>query len=226
MNCLDLFSGIGGFSLGLEAAGMHTTAFCEVDSYCQKVLAQHWPDTPIFADVKRLTCNAAFDTIGLCQRIETINITMPQNCMCAACQSKKSQTSLLLPDRQCTRYLLVEELYSVLTGFMESKTIFTEVEQGHLIMPKTHLNTLYEKVSLFAKQYVKAAEIHPFLKTEEAGYTPTIAIITNLWKLCGYVRNAITNGTSTTNQLQERKEVPHDTRADRHSIDVVCGGYP
>jgi site-specific DNA-cytosine methylase len=31
MNVLDLFSGIGGFSLGLERAGMRTVAFCEID---------------------------------------------------------------------------------------------------------------------------------------------------------------------------------------------------
>ena len=41
---LDLFSGIGGFSLGLERAGMRTVAFCENDLFCQKVLAKHWPD--------------------------------------------------------------------------------------------------------------------------------------------------------------------------------------
>jgi site-specific DNA-cytosine methylase len=43
-NVLDLFSGIGGFSLGLELAGMHTVAFCEIDPFCQKVLARHWPE--------------------------------------------------------------------------------------------------------------------------------------------------------------------------------------
>ena len=32
MNVLDLFSGIGGFSLGLERAGMRTVAFCEIDA--------------------------------------------------------------------------------------------------------------------------------------------------------------------------------------------------
>ena len=31
---LDLFSGIGGFSLGLERAGMQTVAFCEIDPFC------------------------------------------------------------------------------------------------------------------------------------------------------------------------------------------------
>ena len=38
---LDLFSGIGGFSLGLDRAGMETVAFCENDKFCQKVLAKH-----------------------------------------------------------------------------------------------------------------------------------------------------------------------------------------
>jgi DNA (cytosine-5)-methyltransferase 1 len=54
MNVLDLFSGIGGFSLGLERAGMTTVAFCEVDPWCRRVLAKHWPDVPCFDDVRTL----------------------------------------------------------------------------------------------------------------------------------------------------------------------------
>lgn len=55
MNVLDLFSGIGGFSLGLERAGMRTVAFCEIDPFCRRVLAKHWPATRIFGDVRELT---------------------------------------------------------------------------------------------------------------------------------------------------------------------------
>ena len=55
MRVLDLFSGIGGFSRGLERAGMTTVAFCEQDKFCQKVLKKHWPNVPIFDDVKELT---------------------------------------------------------------------------------------------------------------------------------------------------------------------------
>jgi len=51
---LDLFSGIGGFTLGLERAGMRTIAFCESDPYCRAVLEKHWPGVPIFADVREL----------------------------------------------------------------------------------------------------------------------------------------------------------------------------
>jgi len=54
LTVLDLFSGIGGFSLGLERAGMKTIAFCEIDPFCRKVLKKHWPDVPIFEDVREL----------------------------------------------------------------------------------------------------------------------------------------------------------------------------
>ena len=55
MNVLDLFSGIGGFSLGLERAGFKTVAFCEIDPKCRLVLKKHWPDVPIYEDIKELT---------------------------------------------------------------------------------------------------------------------------------------------------------------------------
>lgn len=54
MKVLDLFSGIGGFSLGLERAGMETIAFCEYDEKCRQVLKKHWPDVPIHEDVRTL----------------------------------------------------------------------------------------------------------------------------------------------------------------------------
>jgi len=54
MNVLDLFSGIGGFSLGLERAGMRTVAFCEIEPFCRAVLTKHWPHVPIHDDIRSL----------------------------------------------------------------------------------------------------------------------------------------------------------------------------
>lgn len=51
---LDLFSGIGGFSLGLERAGMETIAFCEFEEHARRVLNKHWPNVPVHEDVRLL----------------------------------------------------------------------------------------------------------------------------------------------------------------------------
>lgn len=73
LKVLDLFSGIGGFSLGLERAGMRTVAFCEIDPEARKVLRKHWPNVPIFEDIKEVK-NVAADVVcgGFpCQDIST-----------------------------------------------------------------------------------------------------------------------------------------------------------
>jgi DNA (cytosine-5)-methyltransferase 1 len=55
LKVLDLFSGIGGFSLGLESTGyFETVAFCEKDEFCKKVLQKHWSQLKIYDDVRSL----------------------------------------------------------------------------------------------------------------------------------------------------------------------------
>lgn len=64
LKVLDLFSGIGGFSLGLErTGGFETVAFCEIEPFCQKVLKKHWPEVPIFEDVRTLNYEGSVDVV-------------------------------------------------------------------------------------------------------------------------------------------------------------------
>jgi len=54
---LDLFSGIGGFALAASwvwAGDLELQGFCEIDSYCQKVLKKNFPDVPIYDDITEL----------------------------------------------------------------------------------------------------------------------------------------------------------------------------
>lgn len=51
LRSVGLFAGVGGLELGLEWAGIEPAAFVELDPYCQRVLAHHWPDVPQHPDV-------------------------------------------------------------------------------------------------------------------------------------------------------------------------------
>jgi DNA (cytosine-5)-methyltransferase 1 len=65
LTVLDLFSGIGGFSLGLErTGGFKTVAFCEIDPFARRVLAKHWPEVPCYDDVRTLDA-ARLDADGI-----------------------------------------------------------------------------------------------------------------------------------------------------------------
>ena len=55
MPVLDLFSGIGGFSLGFERAGLRTIAFCEANPFARAILRRHWPKVPCYRDIRTLT---------------------------------------------------------------------------------------------------------------------------------------------------------------------------
>lgn len=58
LRVLDLFSGIGGFSIGLErTGGFETVAFCEIEEFPRKVLKKHWPEVPCYHDVREITAD-------------------------------------------------------------------------------------------------------------------------------------------------------------------------
>ncbi len=71
MKHLDLFSGIGGFSLAAQwvwGDEHEIIAFCEIDKFCQKVLNKHWPDVEIIEDAKDTrtiadVCNGEVDLL-------------------------------------------------------------------------------------------------------------------------------------------------------------------
>jgi len=50
----SFFSGIGGFDLGFERAGFQISFQCEIEPFCNQVLAQQWPDVPRERNIKEL----------------------------------------------------------------------------------------------------------------------------------------------------------------------------
>jgi len=52
VNVLSLFAGIGGIELGLERAGMTVVGQVDIDPFCRRLLAQHWPGVPQHDDIR------------------------------------------------------------------------------------------------------------------------------------------------------------------------------
>ena len=76
---LDLFSGIGGFALACQWAGLETIGFVEIDKYCQEVLRKHWPNVLVIGDIKdveKIKEIMAYANEGRCS--PNIRETIPQ----------------------------------------------------------------------------------------------------------------------------------------------------
>lgn len=65
MKILDLFSGIGGFSLAAHRAGFEVVAHCEIESFPKEVLKYRFPNIPIFDDIRSLTKKTFYEKTGL-----------------------------------------------------------------------------------------------------------------------------------------------------------------
>ena len=108
LKVLDLFSGIGGFSLGLErTGGFETVAFCEIEPFPQKVLKKHWPEVPLYEDVRKLT-KAKLTADGIAE-VDVITGGFPcQDISIAGKQAGISQDTRSGLWSECTR--LISEL--------------------------------------------------------------------------------------------------------------------
>ncbi|MBX9121901.1 DNA cytosine methyltransferase [Enterococcus avium] len=73
MRALSLFSGIGGLDLAAEWAGIETAAFCEYADFPRRVLRKHWPDVPIYKDIRKLN-RSVLEKEGVIDRDKTIGL--------------------------------------------------------------------------------------------------------------------------------------------------------
>jgi len=128
LRVLDLFSGIGGFSLGLErTGGFETVAFCEIEEFPRRVLSKHWPGVPIYHDVRELTKDVldrdgiAVDVITGGFPCQDLSVAGKQRGMGEGTRSGLwSEIVRLIGDLR-PRYVIVENVANLLSGPSERR---------------------------------------------------------------------------------------------------------
>jgi len=77
---LDLFSGVGGFAYAADQVWENVEhIFCDNDAFCQQVLEKHWPEAPIFGDIRTLTKDTFSDGRFHGEQKEQANIGNERN---------------------------------------------------------------------------------------------------------------------------------------------------
>jgi len=160
LTLLDLFSGIGGFSYAAEhlVGGFKTVAFCDSDEPCRKVLRKHWPDVPIFTDVRSLT---AQDIQPLCPNGLSL-ITAGFPCQDLSVAGKQAgydgERSVLfyeiirLARELRPKFLLLENVRNLLShkdGETFQETLFQIAKAGYdaewAVIPANHLGACHRR---------------------------------------------------------------------------------
>ena len=128
LRVLDLFSGIGGFSLGLErTGGFETVAFCEIEPFPRRVLAKHWPEVPCYDDVITLTADVlrrdgiAVDVITGGFPCQDLSVAGKQRGMGEGTRSGLWSEIVRLVGELRPQYVIVENVAALLAGPSERR---------------------------------------------------------------------------------------------------------
>lgn len=128
LRVLDLFSGIGGFSLGLErTGGFETVAFCEIEEFPRRVLKKHWPEVPCYDDVRTLTADVlrrdgiAVDVITGGFPCQDLSVAGKQRGMGEGTRSGLWSEIVRLVGELRPEYVIVENVAALLAGPSERR---------------------------------------------------------------------------------------------------------
>ena len=128
LRVLDLFSGIGGFSLGLErTGGFETVAFCEIEEFPRRVLKKHWPEVPCYNDVRTLTADVlrrdgiAVDVITGGFPCQDLSVAGKQRGMGEGTRSGLWSEIIRLVGELRPQYVIVENVAALLAGPSERR---------------------------------------------------------------------------------------------------------
>ena len=154
----SLFSGIGGFDYGLESIGMKIKWQVENDKFCNKVLANHWPNVKRYGDIKDVKTDELKPVDLICGGFPC------QPFSCAGKRKGKEDDRYLWPEmlRIITglkpRWIIGENVAGIVN--MELEQVCTSLEiEGYkvrpIIIPACAINAWHRRDRVWILGYAK-----------------------------------------------------------------------
>lgn len=172
MTHIDLFSGIGGFALAARRTGFRTIAFCEKDEWCWRVLRKHWPDVPIYDDVRTFDGHAFTDATLLTGGFPC------QPFSCAGKRKGKEDDRALWPAMLAViqdarpRWVIGENVPGIIS--MELDTVLSDLEgAGYtvrpIVLPACATDAPHRRDRVWIVGHAQKRTLRPGLRADEPG---------------------------------------------------------
>lgn len=208
MRALSLFSGIGGLDLAAEWAGFETAAFCEYADFPRKILKKHWPDVPIYKDIKQLNKRILLKD-GVIDRDKTIGLVhggFPcQPYSSAGKQKGKEDDRDLWPEM----YRIVQELgpdwvvgenVANFANMELDRTLFNLESEGYsttsFVLPACGVDAKHQRFRTFIVAH-SSGERHVFGELEELSTEAWEQTFTDSIESCNIFHNSDSFGWQT-----------------------------
>lgn len=214
LKVLDLFSGIGGFSLGLErTGGFETVAFCEIDPFCQKVLKKHWPNVYIHDDVRTLGDNL-WERIAQNALLNQLCAETGGNTTCA-----KNATMNIKTDEETKTAKDIENI--ITDGLLKNENQLLSIMAGSAFAAESPNTLFLQSITNSIMEILKERNTK-----ERFGSSPSKEDCQAIIKY--YAITAIRQRRSADNALMSLIEIYNDVRTLEYDgpVDVITGGYP
>lgn len=213
MRALSLFSGIGGLDLAAEWAGIETAAFCEYADFPRQVLRKHWPDVPIYKDIKKLNKKLLLKD-GVIDRDKTIRLAhggFPcQPYSIAGKRKGKKDDRDLWPEM----YRVVQELgpdwvvgenVANFANMELDRTLFNLEDEGYcttsFVLPACGVDAKHQRFRTFIVAH-SSSERHVFGKLEELATEAWEQTFTDTVESSSFLANANSQGLERANRSE------------------------
>ena len=173
MKVASFFSGIGGFDLGLERAGMEVVFQCEINPFNQKVLSHHWPDIVLHKDIRTLSATDIPESNVWCAGFPCQDVSLANNGRREGLKGKRSglfYNFIGLVKERTPKWLILENVPGLLSSNdgQDFRTVIGKMDElgygvGWRVLDAKYFGTPQRRRRVFIVASYRSRDAHTVL---------------------------------------------------------------